>query len=114
MKTWKVELLVVSLLLLIINIIRDNLFTVELLAAFAVILSFGHAQIADRLAEKEGQKETPDVSCYKKLRFYFIGKELFWCLYFFLNHSYSALVGVFIFLAYPFWRKLYRTKIKSI
>jgi len=113
MKTWKAELLFVAFVLLIINGFRKDPFTIELLAAVAVLLSFGHAQIADRLAEKEEQKAEPDVSCYKKLRFYFIGKELFWCLYFIMNHSYSALAGVFIFLAYPFWRKLYRIKISK-
>ena len=112
MKTWKIEMLVVAVILLIVNLLTHKLFTIEVLAAVAVLLTFGHAQIADRMAEQEGLREKPSVDCYKKLWYYFVGKEIFWCLYFFLNHSYSALVGVFVFLAYPMWRSIYRHKIK--
>ena len=114
MKTWKQEMLFVAGILLAVNGFRSDFHPLEILAAVAVFLSFGHAQIADRLAEKEGQKEKPEVDCYKKLWYYFIGKELFWLAYFLMNHSYSALAGVFIFLAYPAWRKFYRTNIKQL
>lgn len=107
-------MLIVAGVLLIANVFSGPPNPVELLGAIAVFLSFGHAQIADRLAEKEGQKEKPEVACYKKLWYYFIGKELFWLVYFLMNHSYSALAGVFIFLAYPVWRKFYRTNIKQL
>lgn len=113
-KTWHLEMLFVAGALLLANMIAGRPNPIELLGAVAVFLSFGHAQIADRLAEKEGQKEKPEVDCYKKLWYYFIGKELFWLAYFLMNHSYSALAGVFIFLAYPAWRKYYRTNIKAL
>lgn len=113
MKTWHVEMLVVAVILLVVNLIAQRLFTVEILGAVAVILTFGHAQIADRMAEQESLRDKPAVDCYKKLWYYFVGKELFWCLYFLLNHSYSALVGVLVFLAYPVWRGIYRRKIKK-
>jgi hypothetical protein len=113
MKTWKIEMLCVSIILMIVNIVTYKLFTIELLAAIAVVLTFGHTQIADRMAEQEALKEQPDVLCYKKLLYYFAGKELFWCLYFIMNHSYSALVGVIVFLFYPVWRRIYRCKIKK-
>lgn len=112
MKTWKIEMLVVATILLVVNYLSHKLFSIEILAAIAVILTFGHAQIADRLAEKEAQKDIPEVDCYRKMWYYFVGKEMFWFLYFFMNHSYSALVGVFVFLAYPVWRSIYRKKIK--
>lgn len=113
MKTWKVEMIFVAGVLLLCNIIAGSPKGLELLAALAVLLSFGHAQIADRLAEKEEKRDIPEVDCYKKLWYYFVGKELCWLLFFLLSHAWSALAGVFIFLAYPFWRKLYRAHIKS-
>ena len=103
-------MLVVTVILVAVNFFTHKLFTIEILAAAAVLLTFGHAQIADRLAEKEAEKSFPEVDCYRKMWYYFVGKELFWLLYFFLNHSYSALVGVFVFLTYPVWRRVYRTK----
>lgn len=114
MKTWKQEMLFVAGVLLAVNGFREGFHPLEYLAALAVFLSFGHTQIADRLAEKEGEKSVPEVDCYKKLWYYFISKEICWLLFFILSHSYSALAGVFIFLAYPFWRKFYRTHIKSL
>ena len=106
-------MLVVAVILLAVNFFAQKLFTIEILAAFAVLLTFGHAQIADRLAEKESQREVPEVDCYRKMWYYFVGKEMFWFLYFLLNHSYSALVGVFVFLFYPVWRRIYRKKIQQ-
>jgi hypothetical protein len=114
MKTWHLEILFVAFILFVANMFGSHLHPVELLGAVAVLLSFGHAQIADRLAEKEGQRAIPEVNCYKKLWYYFIGKELFWLTYFILNHSYSALAGVLIFLSYPIWRRFYRTNIKVL
>ncbi len=105
MKTWKKEMLVVSSLLLLVNFLTHKLFTIEILAAIAVILTFGHFQISTRLSEKESLKLNPDVSCYNKLLFYTVGKEMLWFVYFLMNKSYSALVGVLIFLLYPVWRR---------
>ena len=106
-------MLVVASILLAVNLVCHKIFTIEILAAIAVLLTFGHAQIADRMAEQEELRDKPAVDCYKKLWYYFIGKECFWCLYFLLNHSYSALVGVIVFLLYPIWRRIYRRKIKK-
>lgn len=114
MKTWKVEMLFVASVLLVCNMIAGSPKGLELLAALAVLLSFGHAQIADRLAEKEDKRSVPEVECYKKLWYYFLGKEACWFLFFLLSHAYSALAGVFIFLAYPFWRKVYRAHVKPL
>lgn len=113
-KTWQHEMCFVGCVLLAVNGFRNTFHPLELLAALAVFLSFGHAQIADRLAEKESQRDKPEVDCYKKLSYYFVGKEICWLTYFLLSQSYSALAGVFIFMAYPFWRKFYRANIKSL
>lgn len=108
MKTWRVEVLVVAAILLTVNIITHHLLSIELIAAVAVLLTFCHAQIADRLAEQEALKVVPQVDCYRKMGYYFIGKEICWLLFFSCSHAYSALVGVFVFLLYPVWRRLYR------
>lgn len=110
MKTWKIEMMVVTAILIVVNYLAHKLFSIEILAALAVLLSFGHTQISARLAEKEAQRPIPEVECYKEMWYYFVGKEMLWLLYFFFNHSYSALVGVFIFIFYPVWRRLYRSK----
>lgn len=113
MKTWKIELIVVAVILLAVNFITHHLLSIEILAALAVLLNFGYVQIGDRLLEVESAKEIPQVECYRKMQYYFVGKEFFWFLYFFMNHSYSALVGVLVFLTYPLWRRMYRMHIKS-
>jgi hypothetical protein len=114
MKTWKIEISVVAFILLVINFFTHKLFSIELLSSFAVIFSFGHAQIASRLAEQESLKSIPNIKCYYKLIYFFIAKEILWFIYFLFNHCYSALIGVIIFLIYPFWRKMWLTKWKHL
>lgn len=108
MKTWYAETGIVAFILLAVLVFTHRLFSVELIAAAAVLLTFGHASVADRLAEREELRCTPEVECFRKMWYYFVGKEMLWLLYFFMIHAYSALVGVFVFLAYPVWRRLYR------
>jgi len=102
-------MLVVSTILLMVNYFTGKLFTIEILAALAVVLSFGHMQISSRLAEQEHSKATPSIRCYRRLSYYLVGKEVLWFIYFLTNKSYSALVGVVIFLLYPFWRKWWKS-----
>lgn len=107
-KIWIYEQVFVITVLAIINIIRKSYYTAEVLSAIAVVLSFGHAQIAARLNEKVKERKVPEVDGYiKKLWYYSMGREVFWVAYFFIKDSYSALAGAIIFLCYPFWRKLY-------
>lgn len=108
MKTWKIEMLVVGAILLAVNFFTHHLCSVEMLAALAVLLTFGHAQIADRMARSQATMDKPTVECYRKMWYYFAGKEICWFLYFFMTRSYSALVGVIVFLLYPIWRMCYR------
>lgn len=81
---------------------------VEALGALGVLLSFLHAQVADRLAEAEGRRATPAVECNRWLTRYFVGKELAWVAYFVATHCWSALIGCGVFLAYPLWRRWHR------
>jgi hypothetical protein len=104
-RTWKIEMAIVAAILLIVNVFTNKIFTIEILAALAVLLTFGHAQISIRLSEQEALAAIPKVDCYQKLIYYYVGKEIFWFLYFWMNHSYSALIGVIVFLFYPVWRR---------
>ena len=100
---------VVAAILLLVNLLTSKLFTLEIVSALAVLLTFGHAQISSRLSEQQSIIEKPTVECYRKLLYYYVGKEALWFIYFLSSKSYSALVGVFVFLLYPLWRKFYLT-----
>ena len=106
-------MLVVATILMVVNYFAHHLLSIELVGSLAVLLTFGHAQIADRLAEQEGLRDKPQVDCYRKMVYYFVGKEMCWLVYFACTHTYSALVGVFVFLAYPVWRRFYRSQQKK-
>src|SRR5690348_8883107 len=83
---------------------------VEWIGAGAVVLSFGHAQVADRLAERDAVRVVPSVACHRWATRYLVGKETMWLAYFVLHHSWSALAGVGLFIAYPSWRALWRRR----
>jgi len=111
LKTYVVEYIFVGIILFTIALISGK-GIVEWVGVLAVLINFGHTQIADRLKEKEEKRfknnEMVNVDCYWKLNYYFYAKELCWLLYFFLVGAWSALAGVFIFLLYPLWRKTWR------
>jgi hypothetical protein len=79
------------------------------LSALAVLLSFMHAQVADRMTELQAAAVRPDVPCWRWSRRYFLGKELAWCAVFAMSRAWPALAGVALFLLYPFWRRAWRT-----
>ncbi len=110
-KTYIIEYVFVGIILSTIALISGK-GIVEWVGVLAVLINFGHTQIADRLKEKEEKRfhnnEVVSVDCYWKLNYYFYAKELCWFLYFFLIGAWSALAGVFIFLLYPLWRKTWR------
>jgi hypothetical protein len=108
LKTYQFEALVVGVVLFSVAVLTGGAF-VEFVGSLAVLLSFCHAQIADRLAERQ-EPTKPTVECYRKMNKFWIGKEAFWLVYFLLQASYAALVGVALFLAYPFWRKWWRKR----
>lgn len=118
MKTWKVEFAVVGIVLgVVVNLSGGGL--IELLGGLAVLLSFGHAQVADRLAENERERQayagiagiqSHSVVCYRWATRYLVGKEALWLVYFVLHHSWSALAGVGLFLVYPVWRRFWRAR----
>lgn len=105
--TWQVEASVVGIVLAATAFLTGNELR-EWIGAGAVLFTFMHAQVADRLAEAQEEKPKPDVPCWKWAQRYFFAKETLWLVYFIMSQTYSALAGVIIFLIYPFWRKFYR------
>lgn len=78
---------------------------VEWLGSLAVELTFGHASVSFRLAEAEANRSEIVVECHEKARWYFLGKEAAWLAYFALLGAWSPIVGVVVFLLYPWWRR---------
>ena len=108
MKTWHVEMVVVATVLAVVAFFGKG--GVEWIGAAAVLLTFGHAQVADRLAERDAARERPSVSCHRWAVRYLVGKEALWLVYFVLHRSWAALAGVGLFLLYPFWRAWWRRR----
>ena len=117
-RTWMLELGVVAAVLIAVSVASGR--AIELLGATAVALSFAHAQVAHRLAEREelrlrqttrrSAREVDDfVHCAHWSGRYFVAKEILWCAYFVAHGSWSALAGVGLFLAYPLWRRWWRS-----
>ncbi|MGE4233487.1 MAG: hypothetical protein AB7F43_09180 [Bacteriovoracia bacterium] len=105
-KTWMVEGAVVAAILSTVAHISGG--GKEWIGTLAVLLSFFQFQVANRLEEKEGARELPEVDCFKWNTRYFISKEALWITYFILSQTYTALAGAGIFISYPIWRKIYR------
>ncbi len=116
MKTWHLEMTAVATVLVAVALTAGG-GVVELIGAAAVLLSFGHAQVANRLEEAEQERRSyvyiesidrHSVHCYRWATRYLVGKESLWCVYFVLHRSWSALAGVVLFLSYPMWRRWWR------
>lgn len=107
--TWAIESAVALAVLSAVAVACGNR-PVEWVGVGAVWLSFMHGQVSDRLVERQAALTVPDVHCWRCSRVYFAGKELLWVAYFVAHHSYSALVGCALFLAYPAWRSAYRKR----
>lgn len=112
MKTWISELLFVITILTCV-LAYNGINGPEIFGTLAVITTFCYVQVATRLDESIRNKQDHDsgheVHCRAWLTRYLLLKEILWCAYFSLLGAWSALFGVAIFIAYPFWRK-YRPK----
>lgn len=107
LRTWQWEAAFVAAVLFIVVLATGNSLK-EWIGAAAVLLTFMHAQVSDRMAEDQAAKPVPTVDCFSWSTRYFVMKEFLWLAYFLMSQTWSALVGVVIFLAYPAWRKFYR------
>ena len=108
MKTWMLEHAAVVAVLLTTWALTGRAW-LELVGCAAVYCAFGHAAVADRLAEQEERRRGYSVPCYPKLKRYFVAKEFLWLGYFAAHQSWAAIAGVAVFLAYPAWRRVYRS-----
>lgn len=108
MRTWHAELAVVGALLALAASTEGT--PRAWLAAGAVLLTFAHAQVANRLDEAEGSRPRDEhhVECRRWLDRYWTAKEALWCLTFVVYDQRAALVGAVLFLLYPPWRQLWR------
>lgn len=109
MKTWHYEILVVGAILCLTTLLFAN-DLVNWVTTAAILLTFNHAQIGDRLQEKQANMDRPTVECYHKLNKLFVGKEVLWIIAFILMGNWAAIVGSAMFALYPVWRKYYRRK----
>jgi hypothetical protein len=107
--TWAFEAMIVALPLGTVAAFRGQ--WIEWVGAAAVLASFMHAQVADRMAEKQSAMAKPDVTCFRWTLRYFVMKEGLWFAYFVALGAWSALVGVLVFLLYPIWRQAYRARV---
>jgi hypothetical protein len=82
----------------------------DFLASVAVILSFGHATVGERMREREAAREEAEVSCHTWLDRYFVAKEVAWVGYFVSTKAWPALLGCGVFLVYPLWRRFWRKR----
>lgn len=105
--TWLYEAFVVGLLLFVILCFK-GFQKEEIICSLAVFFTFLHAQVADRMQEKQSKMAKPDVECFKWSNRYFVIKETLWIAFFMLIGSYAALTGAVIFSLYPLWRLFYR------
>lgn len=110
MKTWHFELAFVATVLLVVYGVASPGDWRELIGSAAVLASFAYSQIADRLTEREARRSAHEVHCWRWSLRYFLLKEALWLAYFVAHRSWSALVGVGVFLAYPIWRGWYRKR----
>lgn len=104
MRTWKLEMLVVAALLAGVAHAGGS-GPLQWLTAAAVLLSFGHMQVANRLEEAESARPQTYVHCRAWLDRYLVAKELMWAVVFTVAGAWPALLGCAVFALYPAWRR---------
>jgi hypothetical protein len=120
LRTWQVESVVVGTVLVVVVAVthkpwakvpwlagtdlEELALPIEWFVAFAVFRTFSNASIQWRLQEAEEKRTAKEVACHVLAARYFIQKEVLWFLSFTLMGAWSALVGVAVFLFYPWWR----------
>ena len=113
MKAWHYEIFIVGLIISVVVFFTGNNL-INWLTTIAILITFNHGQIGDRLQERQSKMDKPTVECYHKLNKLFAAKEILWIVCFLLMKNYAAIVGSVLFALYPLWRKYYRNKIKPL
>ncbi len=106
--TWMIERAVVAAVLFLIAVPLGEGQFIDWISAIAVLLSFSHAQIADRLREADTARDVPTVLCSDKLDNYWMMKEVAWVFVFVIAWNPAALLGCFMLGSYPAWRRFWR------
>jgi len=92
------------LLVLVITALFSNKGLIEWLGVIGVILTFEYTLVATRLGENEKKGTKEEKNYYGRLLFFYYFKEVIWLVYFIALGAFSAIIGVFIFLIYGWWR----------
>lgn len=114
MKTWKAEVLVAAAVLAAAAL-AGGARAIDALSALAVLATFCHVQVAERLRENHVAAHSPReianiVHCHHWLTRYLVAKELLWVAFFVATRSWPALAGCGLFLLYPVWRRWWRNR----
>jgi hypothetical protein len=107
-RTWHLELAFAAVVLAGVALATGG--WLQWVAALAVLGTFAHVQIGDRLQEREAARDRPMVECHRQLARYLVAKEVLWVAFFALSGAWTALAGVPLFLLYPLWRRWWRSR----
>lgn len=100
------EIGIAAIVLIVTGILSEKGY-VEWIGVLGVLLTFEYTIIANYLGEfhsKRVAKDRPQTMYHRRLLFFYYLKEGIWLIYFLLLGAWSALVGVFLFIFYAFWR----------
>jgi len=109
MKTWHKEAAVMAAVLTLSTGagMAQNADWRQIVGGLAVMATFLHAQVSDRLREYAAGGDTPP-ECARLERAYYVAKEVLWLAYFLLIGAYAPIIGTAGFLLYPRWRAWHR------
>lgn len=107
-RTWQFEA-VVAVFVVASTTFLTATRTIDWIACAAVIATFRHGQIADRMVEAQRALPIPTVHCYRIAVRYWVLKEALWIVFFAIQGSYAAIVGAVLFAFYPAWRRFWRS-----
>lgn len=114
MRTWVKEALVMATVLALstgLAAYQEGSFSlVHGLSFMAVLVTFLHAQVSDRLREYAEKLKPISPDCAYLERVYYLTKELLWVATFMAMRNYPALIGTVGFILYQRWRKWWRSR----
>ncbi len=108
LRTWQVEAAFVATLLIVVALLSGK-GAREWLGVFAVFFTWSHASVADRLVESAAAARSSAAHCHRWAGRYYWAKETLWFGYFVWLGAWSAVAGCVLFLAWPLWRKAWRS-----
>lgn len=113
LKAHHLETLIAATILTLVAVVSGRGW-VEWIGVFGVTLTFEYQVLSTYLREhSEARKKVhgptaKDAAVLTEIQILYYLKECVWIAYFLFLGAYSALAGTIIFIAYGFWRRLYR------